>query len=164
MTDTPGGDFSPGPPDPGPMHTPGPSEAGGGWSPGGAHIDPTTGAPVPGYPHGPNAMPPPYVYDPTPTATPGILRRAPQRNDSVAMSAFTCSLIGVPLIFCFCLGVPLCMAGVLMGFFAQKRIRDSEGALGGSSMATLAIVIGAAGLALFVLLLLSTWGRDLRRF
>jgi hypothetical protein len=162
MTDTPGGDFTHGAPDPGPAHHPGAAEPGGDWSTG-PHIDPATGAPVPGHYYGPNAVPPPYVYGPEPTAPPGMLRRAPQRNDSVALGAIICSVVGLPLVFC-CLGVPLCAAGVLMGFFAQKRIRDSGGALGGSTMAVLAILIGAAGLALFVLLVLGTVARDLRRF
>jgi hypothetical protein len=161
MTDTPGGDFTHGASDPGSAHHGGGAAPGGDWS-SGPHIDPATGAPVPGH-LGPDGLPPPYLDGPAPAATPGILRRAPQRNDSVALGAIMCSAVGLPLVFC-CLGVPLCAAGVLMGFFAQKRIRDSQGALSGSTMAVLAIVIGAAGLALFVLLVLSTAGRDLRRF
>jgi hypothetical protein len=84
----------------------------------------------------------PAPYDYTPQA----------KLDSLAAGALALSVLGVPFIFCFCLGLPMSIAGVIMGFFSRKRINDANGLLTGSGLALGAIIVGAIGIGLFALL------------
>lgn len=87
--------------------------------------------------------PPPY-----PPALPG-------RLDGVAVASIVTSSVGIPLLLCLCVGVPMCIAGIIMGFVGRKRVHDSNGMRTGEGLATAGIVIGAVGIALFVLFTLA---------
>jgi hypothetical protein len=73
----------------------------------------------------------------------------------VALASIITSGLAIPLLFCFCLGLPMCFAGIIMGFVARKRIHESDGKLTGEGVSTAAIILGAVGIAIFVLFALS---------
>jgi hypothetical protein len=107
-------------------------------------------APVPPPPLYPAAAAAPPEYAP-PLSTPPT----PPRQDGVATAALVCSLIGIPLLVVACTGIPFCIIGIIMGFISRHRIALSGGKLSGEGPALAAIIIGAIGIAFFVLLLLS---------
>ena len=75
--------------------------------------------------------------------------------DGVAVAALVVSILGIPLLVVACIGLPACIVGIVMGFVAHHRIRQANGKLSGSGAATAAIIVGAVGIAFFVLLLIS---------
>jgi hypothetical protein len=133
---------------------------------------PTTGyvpthafaAPPPSYDPAPPwapATPPvegaPPAYVPAPTPPPVTLPPPPPtpRMDGVAVASLVVSIIGIPMLVVACTGFPLCIIGIIMGFVARHRIYHANGKLTGNGAAMAAIIIGAVGIAFFVLLLVS---------
>jgi hypothetical protein len=119
--------------------------------------DPPAGyspAPYAPAPYAPAAEPPPFT-PPASEAPPSIIPPTVPRMDGVATAAIICSILGIPLIVVACTGVPFCITGIIMGFVARHRIAVAGGKLSGEGTALAAIIVGAIGIAFFVLLLAS---------
>jgi hypothetical protein len=64
----------------------------------------------------------------------------------MAIASLILSLVG--LVSCL---TPLGFVGLILGYSARRRIRESRGALGGDGLATAGIVIGWINVAITVL-------------
>jgi hypothetical protein len=82
---------------------------------------------------------------------PGYPPFHPPRLDGVAVGSIIMSSLGIPLLYCCGVGIPMCIAGIVMGFVARKRVHESGGRLTGEGMALAGIIVGAVGLALITL-------------
>jgi len=101
--------------------------------------------PVPGYGVGPGYGVPGYGYS----------YGAPVKTNGLAIASLVCSL------FFWLYGLPAVLA-VIFGFVARGQIRRSHGTQAGNGMALAGIVIGFAGLAVGVLLVVLLRGYVLR--
>ena len=69
---------------------------------------------------------------------------AAPRNDGLAITAL---IFGIASLVCsfICLGIVLGPAAAIMGFISRQRIATSGGALGGSTLAVVGLVLGIIG-------------------
>jgi hypothetical protein len=71
----------------------------------------------------------------------------PRRTNGLAVASLVCSCVGfVPFLF----GVP-CILGVIFGFVARSRIRQSNGTMGGAGLALAGIIVGFSLVAIFII-------------
>ena len=93
----------------------------------------------------------PYAAHPVPDAVPA---RDPRTN-GFAIASLICSCVGILLI-----GVPS-VVGIVFGFIARTRIRESNGSQRGNGLAIAGIVVGfvVVGLVLLVIVVNATKGR-----
>ena len=69
--------------------------------------------------------------------------QAPPPNSNMALFSLIASITGLSIF-------PLIgsIVGIILGFMAKKEIRESMGALGGDTMATIGLVIGFIGVGI----------------
>ena len=114
-----------------------------------------------GGPSGPGVPPPGWGYPPG-TVHPAYAPGAPvygyatgSKTNGLAIASLICSL------FFWLYGLPAILA-IVFGFVARGQIRRSNGTQGGNGMAVAGIIIGFAGLAVGVLLVVLLRGYVLR--
>jgi hypothetical protein len=66
----------------------------------------------------------------------------------MAVAALISAIVGLPLLCCW-IGVAGSILGIVLGLVSRRNIRESGGALTGDGLALAAIIVGAAGCALF---------------
>jgi hypothetical protein len=92
-----------------------------------------------GYPqYPPNPQYPPTGYGGPPLAV---------KTNGLAVASLVCSCVGVILFT-----LP-CILGVIFGFVARSQIRRSEGMQKGDGLALAGIIVGFAGIALAIILI-----------
>ena len=102
-------------------------------------------------PGGGYVPPPPSGYNLGPGGYGGVggYGYAGQRTDGLAIASL---VIGILSITCFaaCLGIILGPTAAIMGFISRQRIASSGGAVGGSTLATVGLILGIVGFVINV--------------
>jgi hypothetical protein len=96
-----------------------------------------------------------FPYPNAPRQLPDTVPARDCRTNGFAIASLVCSCVGVVLI-----GVPS-VVGIVFGFIARARIRDSNGTQRGAGLAIAGIVVGfvVVGLVLLVIVVNATKGR-----
>lgn len=79
----------------------------------------------------------------------GVAQPAGAQNEPLAIAALVSSIAGIVLTCCW-IGILGSIAGLIMGFIARGKIRDSNGRLKGDGMALAGIIVGGVGIVLFI--------------
>jgi uncharacterized membrane protein len=95
----------------------------------------------------------PYPY--APRQLPGVVPARERSTNGFAVASLICSCAGILLI-----GLPS-VVGIVFGFIARARIRESNGTQRGDGLAIAGIVVGfvVVGLVLLVIVVNATKGR-----
>lgn len=75
-------------------------------------------------------------------------------STGLATAAMTCGLIAIPCACCCGIGVPLGIAGAVMGAIAMSKASSSPETHGGKGKALAGVICGSIGLVLSVLWLI----------
>jgi uncharacterized membrane protein YeaQ/YmgE (transglycosylase-associated protein family) len=114
---------------------------------------PVPAQPAPAYPV--PAYPPPYDSSGyaagygTAGYTAGYAYPVARRTNSMAIASMTTSIVGLPLLMCYGLGLPVSVVGAVLGHIAKKQIKERQEA--GDGMALAGIIMGWVGAGLAVL-------------
>ena len=73
----------------------------------------------------------------------------------LAIASLVCGIAGFPMIFACWSGIAVGTVGAVLGHIALKKIRESQGTLGGEGMAKAGMICGYISAALGVLLLIA---------
>jgi len=74
-----------------------------------------------------------------------------RRTSGLAIAAMTTSIVGLPLLSCYGIGVFVSLAGAIMGHFARRQI--TERGEDGGGMALAGIIVGWIGVGLSALII-----------
>jgi hypothetical protein len=74
---------------------------------------------------------------------------APKRTNPMAIASMTTSIVGLPLLMCYGLGLPVSIVGAILGHIAKRQIRERDEQ--GEGMALAGIIMGWIGTGLAVL-------------
>jgi hypothetical protein len=74
---------------------------------------------------------------------------APKRTNPMAIASMTTSIVGLPLLMCYGLGLPVSIVGAILGHIAKRQIRERDEQ--GDGMALAGIIMGWIGTGLAVL-------------
>jgi Domain of unknown function (DUF4190) len=72
-----------------------------------------------------------------------------RRTNGLAIAAMTTSIVGIPLLSCYGIGVFVSLAGAIMGHIARRQVREREEDGGGMALA--GIIVGWIGVGLSLL-------------
>jgi len=73
------------------------------------------------------------------------------KTNSLAIASLVLGIVSIPLLFCYGGGIPFGIAAFITGLIGRRQIKESGGEQGGGGMALTGIILGAVGIALFVL-------------
>jgi len=74
---------------------------------------------------------------------------AQKRTNPMAIASMTTSIVGLPLLMCYGLGLPVSIVGAILGHIAKRQIRERDEQ--GEGMALAGIIMGWIGTGLAVL-------------
>jgi hypothetical protein len=74
---------------------------------------------------------------------------AQKRTNPMAIASMTTSIVGLPLLMCYGLGLPVSIVGAILGHIAKRQIRERDEQ--GDGMALAGIIMGWIGTGLAVL-------------
>lgn len=125
-------------------------------SPAQPSVQPSYPAQGPAFGTGASSPSGPPAYGATPYASAGYSQyvppgqnpysnAVPRKTNGLAIASLVCSCAGI-----FLLGIPAVL-GVIFGFVARRRIRQSNGAQGGGGMALAGIIVGFVVVGLVIL-------------
>lgn len=98
----------------------------------------------------PYVLPSPYAADPRAAQQLGYARPihpSGQSYNGMAIGAFVCSLVAVPMTCVYCLGVPVSIVGLVLGIIAKNNM-DRTGNHEGRGLAVASIIISSISLVL----------------
>ena len=72
-----------------------------------------------------------------------------KRTNSMAIASMTTSIVGLPLLLCYGLGLPVSVVGAILGHIAKRQIKERDEQ--GEGMALAGIIMGWIGTGLAVL-------------
>ena len=85
---------------------------------------------------------------------PAVIYASPPRTSGLAITSLILGLVGFFIGWCCCVGVLLCLLGIIFGHVAQAQISRQPQLWTGKGMAIAGYVLGYVGLALYLVILL----------
>jgi len=76
---------------------------------------------------------------------------APRPTNGLSIAAMTVSIVGLPLLTCYGIGLFVSLAGAIMGHIARRQVKDRGDAGGGMALA--GIIVGWIGVGLGLLII-----------